>query len=237
MTLSFKAVYFDMDGTLVHGPEQNLHYEAWKAVLKYQGIDDFQLKDFIDLFFGRANEQIFKALNEKYKVDAKRASHDKEKYYCEELLPKHLFLVDGVETFLTELQKQKVQIGIITSAPYQNLKATWDKFRFERFFKMEMCVMEEDVMEQGFYKPHPEPFEKLMRKTGIPKHETIFIGDSHADIIGAKNVGIYGVGIATHHTPEELYQLGARVVYRDYTQIDIHELSKKNFEFVSAKAL
>ncbi len=237
MSLSFKAVYFDMDGTLVHGPAQNLHYEAWKAVLKLQGINDFKLQDFMDYFFGRANEQIFKTLREKFKVDAERASREKENYYCEELLPKHLFLVDGVEEFLTQLQKENIQIGIITSAPYQNLKATWDKFKLDRFFKMEMCVMEEDVMEQGFYKPHPEPFEKLMRRTGISKNETIFVGDSHADIIGAKNVGIFGVGIATHHTPEELYALGARIVFRDYTQIDLQELSKKNFEFISAKAL
>ena len=229
---SIRAIHFDMDGTLVFHPTQNLHYQSWVEVLKKYKLN-FDMATFNQYFFGKANEQISNFIKHELKLDPKTLSFEKERYYREMMVPHHLEFVPGCEAFLTQLQTMNICTGIITSAPYKNLETTWKHLNLARFFKPELVITEEDVMETKTYKPHAAPFLELMQRAKIPKEQTVFIGDSNADIAGARNAGVFSVGIATNHSVQELLDLGANLAFKHYEEIDLRML---DYAFVESKS-
>jgi HAD superfamily hydrolase (TIGR01509 family) len=231
--LAIRAVHFDMDGTLVFHPTQNLHYQSWVEVLKKYQLG-FDMHTFNQHFFGKANEQISHFISNTLKLDPQTLSKEKERYYREVMVPEHLEFVPGCEAFLTQLKALNICTGIITSAPYKNLETTWQHLNLARFFKPELVITEEDVIESKTYKPHAAPFLELVKRAGISKDHTVFIGDSNADIAGARNAEIFSVGIATNHSVQELLDLGANLAFRHYEEIDLKAL---NYAFVESKSL
>src|SRR6185436_9836577 len=44
--------------------------------------------------------------------------------------------------------------------------------------------------EAGFYKPRPEPYQRVLAKLGTAPQRTLFVAGSAADVLGAKGVGM-----------------------------------------------
>lgn len=69
----------------------------------------------------------------------------------------------------------------------------------------------------AFKKPHPSPFEHVMKDAGVTREETVMVGDGEPDMLGARNAQITAIAAAYGYcSVEKLRELGAHHV--------IHEL-------------
>ncbi len=65
-------------------------------------------------------------------------------------------------------------------------------------------------------KPNPEAYLKLVKKLGVRKEETLFVGDHPIDAQCAANAGVPFVAVQTGDVPEkELREAGSVEVFRD----------------------
>ena len=65
-------------------------------------------------------------------------------------------------------------------------------------------------------KPNPEAYLKLVKKLGVRKEETLFVGDHPIDAQCAANAGVPFVAVRTGDVPEkELREAGSVEVFRD----------------------
>jgi phosphoglycolate phosphatase len=53
-------------------------------------------------------------------------------------------------------------------------------------------------------KPDPEGLNALMAEAGAAPHETVLIGDSHVDVLTARNAGAWAIGCTFGLSPESL---------------------------------
>lgn len=70
-------------------------------------------------------------------------------------------------------------------------------------------------------KPNPFSIEEIIRRTGINKHETIFVGDSENDVLTAKNAGVTPVVVLTGYlTRKEAKKLNVEYIIPDVTYLN-----------------
>lgn len=100
-----------------------------------------------------------------------------------------LSLYDDVRDFLTFLQQQKVQIGILTNG---NLKAQQHKVTLLGLDTYQVEYARSNGIE--YEKPHINAFIRILQRLNASAQECVFIGDNPlTDIAGANNAGIFSI--------------------------------------------
>lgn len=91
-----------------------------------------------------------------------------------------------VYSTLNSLLKLGIKLGILSDAPSKEAWLRLAQLNFIHTF--DQVVTFNDTGER---KPHPAPFNLILKKLNVNASETIMIGDwAERDIIGAKNVGM-----------------------------------------------
>jgi HAD superfamily hydrolase (TIGR01509 family) len=183
MTKKYKAVLFDLDGTLVK-TRAEYRYDVIGRVLnelgvKYsnQQIDDFWFRshrdNFVQSWVGENNAEKFWHLFRSYdQVDLR-------KDYAE--------AYNDIE-FLKEVRKKKLKIGVITGAP-------------QHIAKYEIgligCKPNFYISANSDYgikpKPHPQGLNMALKSLGLKPSEVIFVGNGEEDVLASKAAKIYSV--------------------------------------------
>ncbi len=125
-----------------------------------------------------------------------------------------LELYPHVHMTLFELMKRGLKLAVLSDAPQMS---AWLRLAYLKLHNVFDAVVTYD--DTGRRKPHPEPFELVLKKLDILPHEAVMVGDwPERDIQGARKLGIktvyaeYGnVNKTGGHSP-------------DFTINDIHEL-------------
>lgn len=87
------------------------------------------------------------------------------------------------EPTMSELASRDLNLGVITNTSWRLPK---DEVKnLSRFFSVITTSYE-----HGFRKPHPSIFHVTLEKLGVSPDNTIHVGDSEADVVGARNVGM-----------------------------------------------
>ncbi len=92
----------------------------------------------------------------------------------------------GVDEFLNELSKNKIDWMIVTNKPKKFSQDICEKFEWQHNAKA--IVSPEDV--DGKRKPDPRSLNAALAKTTTKKEQSIYIGDNWRDIEAASNSGI-----------------------------------------------
>ncbi|GFM86281.1 phosphoglycolate phosphatase [Pseudomonas cichorii] len=105
---------------------------------------------------------------------------------------KHEFTVvyPGVRETLKWLQKMGVEMALITNKPERFVAPLLDEMKLGRFFRW---IIGGDTMPQK--KPDPAALFFVMKMTGIPASQSLFVGDSRSDVLAAKAAGVACVGL------------------------------------------
>ena len=90
-------------------------------------------------------------------------------------------------------------LGLLSNYPDgPAIRASLDKLGWTPYFKS--IVVSGEV---GYCKPHPVPFALSLQALECSSHEVLFVGDSwHADVQGAKRVGMQMVQVRQWEPPE-----------------------------------
>ncbi|MDQ0160634.1 phosphoglycolate phosphatase/pyrophosphatase PpaX [Alkalibacillus salilacus] len=122
------------------------------------------------------------------------SNHDKAiELYYEKYSEKHQELVpknEEINDLLLFLKREGYKLGIVTGKACRSLFISLDCLNMKNLF--DVIITGDDVSTP---KPHPEGLEKALAQLNIDNTDTIFLGDSDADILAGKQANIHTIGV------------------------------------------
>ena len=184
-----KAILFDFDGTLAN--TLPVCFKAFQEV--FEKFDERELtnEDIISMF-GPSETGIIRE-NLKH-VDSSSAIELYYKVYAEnhnKLVPQSLEMIE----LLRDLKCKGYQVGIVTGKAQRSLNVSLEALHMTSYF--DVVITGDDVT---YAKPHPEGIQEAMKKLGVTKEDTVYLGDSDADILAGHDAGVRTVGV--HWLPD-----------------------------------
>lgn len=185
-----------MDGVIVDS--NPFHKISLQKFCSKYGFD-LSEEDLIKKIYGRTNKEWIPNLFGKLQVEQLRAyAYEKEALF-REIYKDDIVAVNGLETFLKEIQKAGYPIAIGTSAPRANVDFTLAKTNFEKYFPV---ILDESFVDHG--KPNPEIYLKVAAALNMDPKNCIVLEDSLSGVTAGKGAGCKVVGVTTTHSREEL---------------------------------
>ncbi len=207
--MSYKAVLFDFDGTLVTSMED--HYRAWKHAFAKFGVD-LQPRD-LYLLEGQGVKAVAEQMLSRYGISlslAEEVWEDKKRYFFTD---NNVQLYDGAKELLQMLDKEGIKAGVVTGGDRARVVGMLKEFRVWKYF--EAVVTADDVKHT---KPHPEPFLKGAELLGLQPQNTIVVENAPLGIKAAKKAGAYCMAITTTLNADDLQE--ADVIASDYYELE-----------------
>lgn len=205
----FKAVIFDVDGTLVDSVD--LHARAWQEAFAHFGKHfDFER---VRSQIGKGGDQLMPVFLSEAELD--EFGEELEKYRGELFKREYLPRVKGfprVRELFQRVKDEGLQIALASSAKGEELQA------YKKLARIEDLVEEEtsaDDAEKS--KPHPDIFEAALERLGdVQPSEAIVVGDTPYDAEAASKAGVKTVGLLSGGFPEkDLRAAGCIRIYKD----------------------
>jgi beta-phosphoglucomutase len=209
---SYKAVIFDMDGTMIDNTLY--HKKAWIEFCKRHGINLTE-EGYLTKVSGKRNDAILELLFERrIAPDEKTIFEEEKESIYREIYGPNIKANEGLKEVLDELSGKKITVGIATTSPYKNRIFVLEALELQNFFAA--IVGAEDTLEG---KPHPEIYIKTAAKLGVSPGECIAFEDTPSGVKSAKSAGIKTViAVLTSHSKEELYEADFHI--KDFKDIE-----------------
>jgi phosphoglycolate phosphatase len=191
-----KAIFFDLDGTLVDSVPDLAH--AIDAMLQEQGYTAAG-EERVRLWVGNgARKLVLRALAnarqcaeeaiDKLQWDA---GHQQFLKYYAQCHSRHTRIYPHVKETLQYLQDNKVRMAVITNKPQQFTPDLLTSLGLAHFFE---CVVCGDTLPQQ--KPDPAPLFHALQQMQVDSNECIMVGDSRNDIEAANAAGMRSVCVS-----------------------------------------
>lgn len=210
----FKAVIFDLDGTLINSIEDladAVNYGLCRMNYPTHSLEKFNkfvgngavklcqraLADYTD------SEEAVKTLHAYFSEYYRAHSTDKTVTY------------DGITELVGKLKNNGVKLAVASNKPDEFTKSiVWDIFGKDTFSvvfgKRENCQT----------KPAPDIIFDILKELGVSSEEAVLAGDSDVDILTAQNAGIKSIGCTWgFRTKEELISTGADFIVEKASEI------------------
>ena len=205
----FKAVIFDIDGTLVDSVD--LHALAWEEAFRHFGFE-VPFND-VRTQIGKGGDKLIPSMLRE--ADAREAGEKLSKYRTLLFQKKYLPQVKpfaGVRELFEHIRQDGKKIVLGSSAKGSELDAYKKIAGITDLVEGETSA---DDAEES--KPEPDIFQAALEKLeGIGADEVVVIGDTPYDVTAAKRAGIATIAVLCGGFPEEdLREAGAIAVYRD----------------------
>lgn len=177
--MNFKAVVFDLDGTLVdsHG---SIYHSTIQTLIELNidcKIDEKIFKEMIGLHF----RDIFR----KFKIHVKDVDQFIEIYkghYFEFISKSKRF--SGVAEVLKKLHTQDIKVGLLTTKGQQQAEQIAEHFDISNYFNLIKGWLPGEEI-----KPSPKPLLEIGAKLKVDAADLIMVGDAEIDVQCGKNAG------------------------------------------------
>lgn len=181
--MPYKAVIFDLDGTLVHtAPE--CRYTIVGNTLNELGIT--APNEAIDMFWFRSGRSSI--IRENFRVEPDEFWKSYEKYDTVELRRAFTKLYDDVG-FINEIRKKDYKTGIVTGAPAHIASLEIEILGGGKFDAIVIARSSNGISP----KPHQHGLEECLRLLGASKKEAVYVGNADEDILTARNAGVFDI--------------------------------------------
>lgn len=187
--MSVKAVFFDLDGTLVDTTDLIL---ASCAHTFERHIGTVPPRHAIVATFGRSLPEVLLEV-------AREAGFDDPAGEAECMLATYRAHNDevhddlirpfaGVDALLERLHASGLRLGVVTSKRERTARRGLARYGFERWF--DVAVFHDDTVH---HKPHPEPLLFAAARAGVTPASAVYVGDSVHDIVAGRAAGMITV--------------------------------------------
>lgn len=212
--ISFKAILFDLDGTLLDTLKDLA--DSMNSILSAHGMNIYPVDEYRYLV-GKGLRELIKSVLPEERADDRTIDEllaamkiEYSKRWAENTKP-----YTGIPELLDELQKRKFPMTVLsnkadefTKIMVETLLPDW-KFQIVRGLKNNVPA-----------KPDPASALEITRELKIKPHEFIYLGDTDIDMQTANAAGMYAVGaLWGFRDTEELKTNGAKVIIESPLQV------------------
>lgn len=200
MTPHYRAVLFDLDGTLVDS------YEALEQSINFarrsHGAGDLptgKIKEFVGDGVEKLLERAFGT------ADVPPTAREAFEQRYDEICCAESKVLGDVDTTLPELYELGIAMAVCTNKPTAFSRKILDALGLARYFR---AIVGPDLA--GARKPDRRHVLATLEATGCDSSEALFVGDMPIDVLAARNGGLDVAVVATgSSTPEQLRAAGA----------------------------
>lgn len=208
----YKAVIFDLDGTLLDSLNDIL--EVLNKTLAHFNLPQITREQGRQFIGNGARELVRRALGEENegRID-EIMPYFKEKYAQSDNGLSRIY--DGEDEALKKLKAAGVKLAILTNKPHAAALHTQSIFFKSYCFD---CVLGQK--DGAPLKPDPAAVETVLKELNAKREDCVFVGDGEADILAAKNAGLDCISVLWgYRTEEQLTAAGAKVFVENYGQL------------------
>ena len=192
-----KAIFFDLDGTLLDTAADI--GTALNRVLQKRGIAPLSLEILRSRVYGGSRVLLKQILNmDENHPEFETLKKEFHQDYRDHLVSQTTFF-PGMDDVLHYLEKEKIQWGVITNKP------AWLAEPLLKHFKLTQrsaCIIGGDTL--PFCKPHPAPLLHACQLANTTSDQVCYVGDSEVDITAAKNAGMFSLLAAYGYIPHDV---------------------------------
>ena len=210
------AVIFDMDGVIVHtNPYHSMAFREFFSTRNLAPTDE----EFAQHMFGKSNSYILTHfLQRTIEGEELRLLEDEKESLFRKIYEPHIDPIKGITTFINDLDKNGVKLGVATSAPIANLELILSKVPLRS--KMGSILASENVKK---HKPDPEVYLTSAKNLGVKPDQCVVFEDSFSGVSAGLNAGMKVVGVLTSHSEDELPPCSFYI--KDYSELSFEKIA------------
>ncbi len=217
--MKYKAIIFDMDGTIIH--TEHIWRNVTRDLIKSKGHEITQELDEklnhimagVGLLRGC---ELLKELLE-FEETIEELAHQKNTVALERM-QHELKFIEGFIEFYEQAQKHKLKMAIATNAGHESFAQAQKILSLHRYFGEHMY----NAPLVGKYKPDPAIFLHAADKVAVPPAECIAIEDSAYGVQAAVAAGMFCIGINTSGIESQIEKAHKKV--NKYNEILLDEI-------------
>ena len=193
---SKRTILWDMDGVI--SDSYSFHFAAWQETFAKRGIK-FTKEDFTQLFGTRNDLIVRSVIGRKFpKRDVKIIVQEKEETFRRKAMGK-IKPFPGVVRLLNALKKGNFELGLVSSAPKENIGLVLSELNFAGIFN---CIVSGQEVSES--KPSPQIYLLAAKKLEVPPNDCVVIEDSPSGVKAAKTAGMRCLAITNTHPRQKL---------------------------------
>jgi beta-phosphoglucomutase family hydrolase len=193
---SKKTILWDMDGVI--SDSYSLHFAAWQDTFAKRGIE-FTKQDFTGLF-GTRNDFIIGSImgRELPEKDIKIMVQEKEEAFRRKAIGR-IKPFPGVVRLLDALKKGNFGLGLVSSAPRENIDLALSQLDLTGVFN---CIVSGQEVPES--KPNPQIYLLAAERLQAIPNDCVVIEDSPLGVQAAKTAGMKCLAVTNTHRRENL---------------------------------
>ena len=186
--MSYKAVLFDMDGTLLDTLEDlcdSTNHALAQMGYPLRGIEE------IRRFIGNgAEKQIRRAVPEGTSEGKIMETLAAFRAYYQDHCQIKTKVYDGLLDVLSELKEKSVKMAVVSNKPDAAVKKLSREYFGDR---LDYAIGPSDGVR---CKPYPDMAEEALKALGVEKKDAVFVGDSEVDVQTGLNAGLDVIAVS-----------------------------------------
>ena len=192
----YKAIFFDLDGTLTESGEgitKSVQYALEKIGKPEEDLE--KLKVFVG---PPLMEQFMKYAGVDEATGRKAVEFYRERYEVKGIYENHPY--KGVEEMLQELKRKGYILAVTSSKPEYYVTQILDYFKLSSYFDV---VVGSEM--NGARTSKTEVIEETLKRLGLGSHrdQVLMVGDKEHDVLGARKAGLDCVAVSYGYGTEE----------------------------------
>ena len=211
--MSYKAVLFDMDGTLLDTLEDlcdSTNHALAQMGYPLRGIEE------IRRFIGNgAEKQIRRAVPEGTSEGKIMETLAAFRAYYQDHCQIKTKVYDGLLDVLSELKEKGVKMAVVSNKPDAAVKKLSREYFGDR---LDFAVGPSDGVR---CKPYPDMAEEALKALGVEKKDAVFVGDSEVDVQTGLNAGLDVIAVSWgFRSRKVVIEAGAKMIADDASELE-----------------
>ncbi|MEM6769185.1 MAG: HAD family phosphatase [Bacteroidota bacterium] len=218
MSITFRAILFDLDGTLVDN--MMVHHRAWQRKLRELGLN-YSLERVKAEIHGVNLEILERLFGDRFTLaERKQIAWDKEAAYREIFAEDFAAnIVPGALEFIKSAHELGLPMAIGTAGPKENAEFVVARLGIEQYMGH---IVHSGMVSKG--KPDPEVFQQGADALGVPLNECLIFEDSVTGAQAAHNAQAPVIVLTTTHEEAEFTHLPVADFRRDFRGLTLTPL-------------